>query len=202
MSLPDLFDGAALSADWAGSAPMAGTSLPTVGGGVASGNPSSARLVASFDTGAVRMIEVIIPTQPADFDQVGVIYLDVPSNNGYGILWKEEPGTNNGQVVLYRIDAGVGAQIDNVFVNSGATYPLTLHVEYTVATTTFAVWINGVSLGVAWNYSTYTALNKPGFVILGAPAITQFDATPMPSGVILPRVDYSKHLKLALVGLS
>lgn len=196
--LPDPFDGAALQAGWLGTAPLTGTTLPTVGGGVASGFATSALWGEDFDSGSNPYVEFIIPTAPADFDYVGALFLNTVGGNGYTLYYKREPGAQD-QIVFEEVVSGAGTgTIGNQFFND-VSFPLTFRATYDPTTDTFTVRINGVDQPTTYTDSTYTALLRPGFFLLGG-TITQFDAGPMPSGVILPAIDYSKHPKLTLLG--
>ncbi len=192
----DLFAGAALSSDWAAPAVSENGGTPAVGGGVASGAGSSARLVAAIDAG-VQTVTVVIPTQPADFAGAALLFLDGSTQNGYSMYFRQEPGA--GQLFFSEWTAGASAGLANEFT-AAQSYPLTVVATYNPATDTFTISLNGTPF-TSRSDSTYQNLTRVGFLIDSDATITSFVADPVVGGVILPRVDYSRHPKLALLGI-
>ena len=177
--LPDLFNGTSLQSGWEASAPITGTSLPTVGSGVASGAAASALWGTDFDTGSDPYVEIVVPTAPADYTYGGVLFMDGTTGNGYTVYFKREPGAQD-QIVCERIAAGTSVgSIGNQFFND-VSFPLTLRVSYNPATDTFTVQINGVTQGTTYTNSIYTNLTRPGCFIVDQ-TLDQFDAGPMPA---------------------
>lgn len=195
----DLFSGAALGSDWAAPAVAENGGTPSVGGGVASGAGSSARVVAAVDAGTIT-ITVVIPTAPSNFSAVGLLYLDGVTQNGYTLYCRQEPG--DFQIFFSRFSAGISTGLASEFVGA-QSYPLTIVGTYDPATDTFGITLNGVPK-TSRTDSTYTSLTRVGFLIDTDMTITSFVADPIVGGGSLEniRYDYSKHLKLALVGLS
>ncbi len=193
----DLFAGGALGAEWSSPAISAYNATPAVGGGVASGNGSSARLVIATDSG-IQTITLVVPTRPADYSGVGALFLDGSTQNGYSFYCQAEPGTGV-QAFWSRSDAGTLIGLGSTFLDV-PTHPATYTFTYNPATDTFGVDINGATWAPGSN-SAYTNLTRAGFFVGGTATIDSFSADPIVSGVILPRVDYSKVLKLALLGI-
>ena len=192
----DLFAGAALSSDWAAPAVSENGGTPSVGGGVASGSGSSARLVAALAAGTIT-ITVVVPSAPSNFAGAGLLFLDGVTQNGYTLYCRQEPG--DFQIFFSRFDAGISTGIANEFVGA-QSYPLTIVGTYNPATDTFGISVNGVPKTSRTN-STYTNLTRVGFLIDSDITLDSFVADPVVGGEILPRVDYSRHPKLALLGI-
>ena len=179
-SLPDNFSGSSLGACWESSSFLVGASVPAVSGGVASqggGSYSSILYGTAFTTGGV-LSESASVSISVDFDQVGLAFIEPSASNGYVCALKREPGAS--QWVLYRIDAGVATQVNNGFFGS-LTYPVTFLVEYDPSTDTFTFKTDGTTRGTP-SHSTYTSLERAGFVVIGASTLDWFDASPIASG--------------------
>lgn len=186
----DTFSGASLGSDWAAPAVSENPSTPSVGSGVASGSGSSARVVAAVDTGTIS-ITVVVPSTPANFDGIGLVFLDDTTQNGYTMYFRQEPGA--GQIFFSRYDTGTSTGLANEFT-AAQSFPLTIVSTYNPATDTFTISLNGTPFTSRTN-STYTNLTRVGFVLDATMTITSFSADPFPSGVTLPPVDYSNFPK-------
>lgn len=186
----DTFSGASLGSDWAAPAVSENPSTPSVSGGVASGGGSSARVVAALDTGVIT-ITVVIPTQPADYAGVGLLFLDGSSQNGYSMYVRQEPGS--GQLFFSKWTAGASAGLANEFT-AGQSYPLTIVATYNPATDTFTISLNSTPF-TSRSDSTYQNLTRTGFLVDGNATLTSFSADPVVGGTVLLAIDYSVHPK-------